>query len=86
MSIHFSEKQEILYCEITDNGIGRAASERIKLGKVLKRNSVGIDITKDRLLNFSRDFQNSFNLEIIDLFKGDGGANGTKILLHIPTI
>ncbi len=71
---------------ITDNGIGRAASERIKLGKVLKRKSVGIDITKDRLLNFSRDFQNSFNLEIIDLFKGDGGANGTKILLHIPTI
>ncbi len=81
-----SEESGFIDIIITDNGIGRAASERIKLGKVLKRNSVGIDITKDRLLNFSRDFQNSFNLEIIDLFKGDGGANGTKILLHIPTI
>ena len=58
-----------IHIGITDNGIGRAASEEIKLNKVLKRNSVGITITKDRLSNFSRDFQNSFNLEIIDLFK-----------------
>lgn len=71
---------------ITDNGIGRAASEQIKMSKVLKRNSVGIDITKDRLINFSRDFQNSFYLEIIDLHKEDGAPDGTKVVLHIPTI
>jgi hypothetical protein len=43
-------------------------------------------ITKDRLTNFSRDYQNSFYLEIIDLYKEDGAAEGTQILLHIPTI
>jgi len=53
---------------------------------VLKRNSVGIDITKDRLLNFSRDYQNSFNLQIVDLFDEDGSASGTNIVLDIPTI
>ncbi len=71
---------------ITDNGIGREAAETIKESKVLKRKSVGIDITKERLTNFSRDYQNSFDLEIIDLFDEGGNAAGTKILLHIPTL
>ena len=71
---------------VTDNGIGRAASEKIKENKVLKRNSVGIDITTDRLTNFSKDYQNSFYLEILDLYHEDGTANGTKVILNIPMI
>jgi tetratricopeptide (TPR) repeat protein len=70
---------------IIDNGIGRNAAETIKQNKVLKRKSVGIDITKERLSNFSRDYQNSFELEILDLYDEAGKASGTKVLLHIPT-
>jgi len=70
---------------IFDNGIGREAAEKIKISKVLKRKSVGIDITKERLANFSRDYVNSFHLEIIDLFES-GKAAGTKVLLLIPTV
>lgn len=70
---------------ITDNGIGRAAAEKIKENKVLKRKSVGISITKERLANFSRDYQNSFNMNIIDLFNKNNTPSGTKIVLHIPT-
>ncbi len=75
-----------IHIGIIDNGIGRVASEKIKLGKVLKRKSMGIDITKERLANFSRDYQNSFNLDIIDLFHDDGEAKGTKVSLYIPVI
>ena len=71
---------------ITDNGIGREVAERIKEGKVLKRKSVGIDITKERLANFSKDYQNSFNVEILDLFDEHQQASGTTVILHIPTI
>lgn len=71
---------------ITDNGVGRDVAERIKEGKVLKRKSVGIDITKERLANFSRDYQNSFDVQIIDLYDDTNKAIGTKIILHIPTI
>ncbi|WP_289644191.1 tetratricopeptide repeat-containing sensor histidine kinase [Maribacter aestuarii] len=71
---------------ITDDGLGRDAAEKIKESKVLKRKSVGIDITKERLANFSRDYQNSFHVEIIDLFDEKNKASGTKIVLHIPTI
>ncbi|MFD0796044.1 tetratricopeptide repeat protein [Maribacter chungangensis] len=71
---------------ITDNGVGRDMAEKIKEGKVLKRKSIGIDITKERLANFSKDYQNSFHVEIIDIYDDSNSPAGTKILLHIPTI
>ncbi|MEN8789355.1 MAG: tetratricopeptide repeat protein [Flavobacteriaceae bacterium] len=71
---------------ITDNGVGREKAAELKKSKVLKRKSVGIDITKERLDNFSKDYQNSFNVEIVDLFDDQGNAAGTSVVLHIPTI
>ena len=53
---------------------------------MLKRKSVGIDITKERLANFSKDYQNSFRVEIIDLYDEKKNAAGTTVILHIPTI
>ncbi len=69
--------------EIIDNGIGRIASHKINEKKKLERNSVGIDITKARLANFSESFQNSYTLEIEDLYENET-PSGTKIILHIP--
>ncbi len=87
IELHVSKDSDnFLNITITDNGVGRAAAEKIKEAKVLKRKSVGIDITRERLANFSRDFQNSFNVEIIDLFEENGTAKGTQIILRIPTI
>ena len=71
---------------ISDNGVGREAAERLKASKVLKRKSVGIDITKERLANFSKDYQNSFDVNIIDLKDDEGRATGTTVILSIPTI
>jgi len=71
---------------ITDNGVGRDAAEKIKDGKLLKRKSVGIDITKERLANFSRDYENYFHVDIIDKFDDDTNPIGTQIVIYIPTI
>ncbi|WP_047246726.1 tetratricopeptide repeat protein [Maribacter thermophilus] len=71
---------------ITDDGVGRDAAEKIKNSKVLKRKSIGIDITKERLANFSKDYENSFQVEIIDIYDKDNKPSGTKIMLYIPTI
>ena len=79
-------KNGFINISITDNGVGRAVAEKLKQSKVLKRKSVGIDITKERLANFSKDFQNNFDLEIVDLFDKKGKGAGTKVILHIPTI
>jgi len=79
------ENDKFIQISITDNGVGREASEKIKESKILKRKSIGIDITKERLANFSKDFENSFQVEIIDLYNDDKIALGTKVVLHIPT-
>ncbi len=79
-------KDGFINITIIDNGVGREASEKIKESKVLKRKSIGIDITKERLANFSRDYLNSFNVQIFDLYDAANRPIGTKVVLHIPTI
>lgn len=71
---------------IRDNGIGRAASEKLNLQKTLKRKSLGIPITRERLANFSKVYQNSFDLSINDLLGADGKVEGTEVILKIPTV
>jgi len=69
---------------ITDNGIGREASAKIKQNKLLKRKSLGIDLTKQRLANFSRHYTNSYKLNIEDLHEKNE-AQGTRVIIDIPT-
>ncbi|WP_255307377.1 tetratricopeptide repeat protein [Allomuricauda sp. CP2A] len=87
--IHLNVKrksQNHVSIEIEDNGVGRGAAEANKENRVLKRKSVGIRITKERLANFSKDYQNKFDVDIVDLFNTDGSPKGTKVILDIPTI
>jgi tetratricopeptide (TPR) repeat protein len=79
----YKNSSEFITIDIIDNGIGRFAARKISAGKKLKRKSVGIEITKARLANFSRAFSNSYTLEIDDLHQ-DATALGTKITLKIP--
>jgi len=69
---------------ITDNGIGRLASEKIRNEKKIKRQSVGLNITKARLENFSKDFKEDYHIEIIDLYDDQNIAMGTQVVLSIP--
>ena len=48
--------------EIEDTGVGRKEAFRIKSNKTLKRKSVGIGLTKQRLHNFSTQFENDYSL------------------------
>lgn len=80
------EKKGFITISITDNGVGREVAKKLKESKILKRKSIGIAVTKERLTNFSKDFQNSFEMEIMDLFDKQGLASGTKVILHIPII
>ncbi|MGJ8737477.1 tetratricopeptide repeat protein [Zobellia laminariae] len=80
------DKQDFIHITISDNGVGRVMADKIKRNKVLKRKSVGIEITKERLANFSKDLQNSFEVEIVDLYDENQEPLGTKVILHVPTV
>ncbi len=87
IDLHVSRgSNKFIDISITDNGVGRKTAEIIKERKLLKRKSVGIEITKERLANFSKDYQNTFDVTFIDLYDKDNQPTGTKVVLHIPTI
>lgn len=69
--------------EIIDNGIGRTASAKIHESKRLKRKSVGIELTKARLANFSKAFKENYEIYIEDLYTNNK-PSGTKVTINLP--
>ena len=85
--VQISVKQynkEFIEISIEDNGIGRKESAKIKAKKVINRKSVGIELTRERLANFVKNFQNTFSLSYKDLVDGSNNALGTKLTLQLP--
>ncbi len=77
-------KKKHITISITDNGVGRKASREINKQKTLKRKSFGIELTKERLENFSKKYTNMYNIIIEDLHDKQGNPSGTKVILDIP--
>ncbi|WP_397363794.1 tetratricopeptide repeat protein [Olleya sp. R77988] len=76
-------ESDFITISIIDNGIGRIASNKIKQGKLMKQKSLGIEITKQRLENFSKNYSENFSLIINDLYENKI-ATGTCVLLKLP--
>lgn len=85
INIHvYKKSNDFVTIAIEDNGVGRYKSREIKHGKLLKRKSVGIDLTKARLANFAKNYTNDYSLSIEDLYDQDQKPRGTKVILNIP--
>lgn len=78
--------KEFIQIDISDNGIGRDEAIKIKENKSLNRKSIGIDLTKERLRNFSNEYENNYSLIYSDLTDDEGNSIGTKVTLKIPII
>jgi ligand-binding sensor domain-containing protein len=82
ISITFNKDNEVLICEIEDNGVGRTKAKELALG-TKSHVSLGMDVTETRLNNYAegkiKDPQ-----AIIDLLDDKGQAKGTKVILKIP--
>ena len=76
--------ENLIEITIVDNGIGRDAALEIKRNKSLKRNSVGIGLTRERLTAFCSEFSNEFSLKYHDLKDLEGNSIGTKVSIQIP--
>ncbi len=78
-------KQEFIQIIIEDNGIGRKASAKIKSEKSINRKSIGINLTKNRLAIFEKEFKNKYVIIYEDLMSNNV-VKGTKVTLDIPII
>lgn len=84
LSIHISSRENVLVCVVEDNGIGRAASKKINQWREKEHNSIGMEVTKERLEILNVTYNRNFNVEVIDLHNEDGDAIGTRVVLYIP--
>ncbi len=69
---------------ITDNGIGRDASAVLNAQKIAKGKSFGVNITKQRLADFSKSYSKNVNIAINDLVDDEGKPLGTNVVIDIP--
>ena len=83
IGIEFYQREETLYCEIKDNGIGRKKASELKSQLSEHHKSMGLQITKERLAIMGEPQTNESPVKIEDLYDDKGDAAGTKVTIRI---
>lgn len=79
-------EERVLFCKITDDGIGRKRATEMT-GKIAQgQRSMGMRITAARIAMAQQNTQADMNVRIRDLVMADGSAGGTEVLFVIPAI
>ena len=77
------ENNNVLICEIEDNGIGRKQAAQLKKSKKEMHKSMGMQVTKERFDMLAQTNKLDFSSHITDLYNENGEALGTKVSLRI---
>ncbi|MCH6232958.1 histidine kinase [Cognataquiflexum rubidum] len=71
-----------LVISIRDNGVGRKKSEELMVNKIIKKQSLGINLTSERLRYFNESENVGYHFEIFDHHAQSGGE-GTEVVLYL---
>lgn len=82
LEIEISKQDDVLYCKITDNGIGRKKAGEVN-SKPASIKSMGMRITADRIKLLHADNSYESPVKINDLFAADGSVAGTEVIIKI---
>ena len=83
LDIELYQEEEVLFCKIMDDGIGRKKATELR-DKSGKHKSMGIKITESRIAMMQKMNGDNKSVEIRDLVDTDGSAAGTEVMLRIP--
>lgn len=83
ISIDFSEKDNMLYIEIIDNGVGRAESGK-KKNSINEHKSMALDITNRRVEIINKKYKSKANISIGNLT--DEKYTGTRVEILLPLL
>jgi tetratricopeptide (TPR) repeat protein len=86
LEIKLFPEDGMIYCRITDNGIGRKKASELKSKSVAAHKSMGLRITADRIARLQRNKVWIDYITISDLALPDGSAAGTEVIIKIPVI
>lgn len=74
---------DILLATLKDNGIGRAASARLRSNSASTHQSRGMSIVEERLRLLQQQYNKPFEINISDVASIDGTVAGTQVALKI---
>lgn len=83
LTIHFYQKTDEVFCEITDNGVGRMKSAEINERQGRNYRSFSTEATDERLRLLQDYYGKSYQFEIMDLM-ADYKSVGTKVIIQFP--
>ncbi len=87
IDVSYHQKSKHLHISISDNGVGRKASQRSNLDrKVPDHRSGGLELIRKRLQLIEKATQQETSLAIIDLEKEDPQSQGTRVEITLPII
>ncbi len=84
LAIELYQQEEILFCKIIDDGIGRKKAAELKSKSASMNKSMGMRITADRIAMLQQQKQKGTSISITDLALPDGNPGGTEVLIKIP--
>jgi ligand-binding sensor domain-containing protein len=75
-----------IQCIIEDNGIGRHKASEFRGKQTDHKNSVGMQITSDRIALINKIYHVDTQVHVIDLADESGKPTGTRVVINIPLI
>jgi ligand-binding sensor domain-containing protein len=84
LEIELGRENGTLYCQITDDGVGRKRAAELKSKSASKNKSLGMQITAHRLELINTLSDKATTVDVIDLVDTSGEACGTRVVLKIP--
>lgn len=85
LNVRIFTENDLLYCTVKDNGIGRKKSAALKTDHQKTYQSTGIKNTKERIELLNKMHGTRLNVSILDL-EENGSAAGTLVRISVPYI
>ena len=84
LTISYSTENNLLICNINDNGIGREASAKLNKLHQAGHKSLGMEVTGERIDILKKQGKENIEATISDLKDKNNQACGTNVELKIP--
>lgn len=84
LEVEFFSKNHMLYCKVSDDGIGRAKVKELKSEGITTYKSVGMVITRERIITLAYPDGEEEPVRVIDVVAENGSPLGTKVIIKLP--
>lgn len=84
ISIKFEQRDKVICCSITDNGVGLNTTSEFAKIDLKAHKSYGIDIIKKRIEIMSESEKSAVHFEINNLVNAENNATGTETMICLP--